>query len=575
MKSISIRYWILLLPLFFGVASCELEENLQPEGNWDLSAPTILSPNSGEAIELEQDTPGETITFQWEPAVSSAGYRVSYEVVIDSAGTTDFSSPILIKESADNGEATSVSLSFEEIDQALAFAGYTANTESEIAFAVRAQSLSKTNESSSSLRVKRFENDRIPVTLFLSGRGAENNDDLSNAIKMKRLNDDNGSPSNIHEIYTELTAGEPFKFYSEQSLPALQYGGENGTLTNFGQALSVSDTGTYRVRVDLDNATYDFLPIDFWSMVGTPIQGGWGGDQPLMYEGNSLWKASIDLMATGGFAFRANGDWSYLLKQIVGSNNRIVMESDAAAQGVAVEDIPSNLIGRYFVTLDLSADAYTYSFEEDNTVVLPIPTPNELFLFENGTMIQEFVKNGDVFSSDNFIPMQSNATYALNSAMDGTGISYSVNGSLAQSVTPDGDSVSDVVTLLESNATFSPANDRALRLSIDFSAPQLTWTYYNFKLFHWQVWDTRVEHQMTYTHPNTYTLTTTLNAGYDSKFISPWDFDLGSDSPSALTGSLINGGGSNLVNIPTDANYRVTMVLNQDYQSGTYEFVQQ
>ena len=79
---------------------------------------------------------------------------------------------------------------------------------------------------------------------------------------------------------------------------------------------------------------------------------------------------------------------------------------------------------------------------------------------------------------------------------------------------------------------------------------------------------------MTYNHPNTYTVTTNLTAGYDSKFISPWDLDFGSDSPTALTGNLINGGGSNLLNINTDGSYTVTIILNDDYQTGTYEFAQ-
>jgi len=279
-------------------------------------------------------------------------------------------------------------------------------------------------------------------------------------------------------------------------------------------------------------------------------------------------------MESGGFVFRANGDWSYLLKQIVGTTNTLVLEADASSQGVSVEDISNNPVGLYFVTLDLSADNYNYSFEIDDTIIEPIVTPTQLFLFENGNMIEEFSIDGDTFSSNHYIPMQASNVYSLNSAADGSGTSYTINQPLADSTTPDGDLVSDTLTLIESNNTFSVITDRALQFSIDFSAPTLTWTYYNIKLFHWQVWDDRQEIAMTYNHPNTYTVTTNLTAGYDSKFISPWDLDFGSDNPTALTGNLINGGGSNLLNINTDGSYTVTIILNNDYQTGTYEFAQ-
>ena len=309
-------------------------------------------------------------------------------------------------------------------------------------------------------------------------------------------------------------------------------------------------------------------------MVGTPIIGGWGGDEPLDYKGNGVWKASINLLETGGFVFRANGDWGYLLKRIVGTPNTVVLEGDADSQGFAIEDIPNNQTGLYIVTLDLSAENYTYSFEIDDTVIEPIATPSQLFLFENGTMVEEFSLSGDTFSSARFIPMQASNTYTLNSASDASGTSYSVSGVLADSATPDGDLVSDGITLLENSNSFSVLIDRALRFNIDFSTPELTWTYYNFKLFHWQVWDDREEIPMAYSHPNTFTVTSNLIAGSDSKFISPWDFDFGSDDGTSLTGNLINGGGANMLNIDTDGSYTVTIILNDDYQSGTYEFAQ-
>ncbi|WP_054851058.1 SusE domain-containing protein [Olleya sp. ITB9] len=574
MKTKNICIVIFSILLSFTYYSCETDGNLQPEGEWDLSAPVVLTPTSEQSIILNQDTPSESVTFSWEAAESSLGYAVTYKVMLLQEGTVDFSEPIFISESSNNGINTSLSISYEALDQALAFSGFPANENASLTLAVQASSLSKTSTAFTNINLKRFENQTLPQNLYISGTATENNNDLSQAIALKRLTNSDGALTNIYEVYTSLIAGESYKFYSERSLPALQFGGSEGNIVPFGEAIVASTSGQFRIKVDLDTNTYELLQINFWSMVGTPISGGWGGDQPLEYQGNSVWKASINLLESGGFIFRANGDWSYLLKQIVGTTNTLVLEVDASSQGVTVEDMSNNPVGLYFVTLDLSADNYNYSFEIDDTIIEPIITPTQLFLFENGNMIEEFSLDGDTFSSNHYIPMQASNVYSLNSAADGSGTSYTINQPLADSTTPDGDLVSDTLTLIESNNTFSVITDRALQFSIDFSAPTLTWTYYNIKLFHWQVWDDRQEIAMTYNHPNTYTVTTNLTAGYDSKFISPWDLDFGSDNPTALTGNLINGGGSNLLNINTDGTYTVTIILNDDYQTGTYEFAQ-
>ncbi|WP_203258303.1 SusE domain-containing protein [Hyunsoonleella ulvae] len=563
----------IVVAFFLVFTSCQTESNLQPEGQWELSTPMILTPSLDSEIVLDEDTPNETVTFSWEAATSSEGYAVTYEVLIDEIGA-DFTTPLFTSASSNGGTNTSLSISYEALDQALAFSGFRANEEAQITFAVKANSLSKSSQTTANLSVTRFENELLPQSLYISGTATENNNDLSQAIALRRLTDSNGGLSNIYEVYTSLVAGESYKFYSERSLPALEFGGSDGNIVSFGDDIVANDSGQFRIKVDLDNNTYELLQINFWSMVGTPINGGWGGDEPLAYQGNGVWRASINLPETGGFVFRANGDWGYLLKRVVGTPNTLVLESDAANQGVTFEDIPNNQTGQYFVTLDLSAENYNYAFEIDDTVVEPITTPSQLFLFENGTMIEELSANGDVFSSNRFIPMQASNSYTLNSAIDGSGTSYSINDVLANSVTPDGDLVTDAVRLVEGNEAFTIISDRALRFSIDFSAPELTWSYYNFKLFHWKVWDEREELQMTYSHPNTFTITANLTAGSDSKFISPWDFDLGSDDPTSLTGNLINGGGANLLNIETDGSYTVTIILSDDYQTGTYEFAQ-
>lgn len=554
--------------------SCE-QDNLDPLGNWELKPASITSPTNDIVIELDELTPNETVTFSWLPAVSTANYAITYAVVFDTLGSTSFDTPILELPSANNGKDLSLGISNRMINEYLSYSGYPANISSNITWAVKAKCLDRVAYNSQDIAFKRFSTEIIPTKLYLSGTATENNNVLSEAIEMKRLNNASGNGSNKHETYTTLTAGKSFKFYSEKTLPCHQYGtNSDGDLVKSGNSITVSETGQYRITVNLDTNTYNLLKINNWSIVGDPINGGWGADIPLDYQGGGIWKSSVQLVNTGNFAFRANGDWSYLLKRVQGTTNKLVMENDATSQGINYEDIPSTNIGNYFITLNLSANAYTYAFEIDTTAPDPIITPGQLFLLANGTMIQEFSKSGDIFSSDKFIPLQASVNYTLNTASNGSGTSYSVNGQLGVSAT-DGDKVTGSNTLINGNGNITVNNDRGLKLSIDFSQAKLNWEYYNFKLFHWQIWDTRNEFAMTYQHPNTYKITTPLIANYEMKFISPWDFDMGSANPTTLTGTATNGSGSNIQCITTNGNYIVTLVMNDTYQSGNYTFVQQ
>ena len=569
MKNFSLKLLsiILLGSLLF---SCEQEESLQQQGLWTLSEPSLISEGLDSTILLDETTPNDNITLSWNEAESSAGFAVTYEVLIDTEGS-DFSDPIISTVSSNRGQGNSVSMNYATLDEALSFSGFRAGEVANLQWAVRATSLTRTSLAISNLSIQRFQNESLPSRLFISGTATENNDDLENAIPMRRLTNASGALSNSYEVYTSLIAGGSYKFYSQPSSQSVQYGAdEEGNIQVAGTDIIAENDGVYRISVDLNTNTISLLKIDFWSMVGAPIVNAWEGDEPLDYQGNGVWSASINLINTGGFLFRGNADWALVLKRVIGTPNTVAFENDAPNQGLEVENIPSEQIGLFTVTLDLSANAYTYTFERDTTI------PTELYLFENGIMIEQFDASGSVFTIPTFVPMQASANYTLNTAVDGSGTSYSVNENLADSLTPDGDKVSDVQTLLQNDNTFSVVTDRALRLVVDLNAPNITWTYYNFKLFHWEGndFDQRVENVMAYEHPNTFIVTANLNAGFNSKFISPWDFDLGAINPAVLSGEA-SVSGLNILNIENTGSYTVTITLNPDYQTGSFEFVQQ
>ena len=281
----------------------------------------------------------------------------------------------------------------------------------------------------------------------------------------------------------------------------------------------------------------------------------------------------------GGFLFRLNGDWGYLFKRISGTQNRLYMESQAEAAGISIEDIPLTAAGNYNVTVTLVGDNYTYNLERDQTSTPPSETPETLYLLRNGQTVATFEKDEDVFRSGVYVPLQAEVNYQLNSAEDGSGTTYNLQGVIGESTNPDGDAVTGNTNILEGEGDVSVAKDQAYMLTFDFETGVLSWKYYNIKLFHWDDagggWDNRDEFLMTYVHPHQFTTTQDLEAGYAMKFNSPWDIQFGADDPQAMQGTMTNNGGENFQNITSSGTYTVNIVVANTYATGTYEFIEE
>ncbi|TDN94990.1 SusE-like outer membrane protein [Salegentibacter sp. 24] len=561
------------------MVSCEEEDNLDPIGQWELEAPALLT--TSQNITLDEDLPVQPISFNWDPAISSERYQVRYTVVIDTAGSENYTTPLLSKTSANGGKDTQVSFTASEIDLALSYAGYQADSDAELEVAVLAKSIDKMATDSQQITVHRFESEYKPQQLYLSGTATEGGSDITQAIPLRALENADGNLTYNFETYTHLEAGESFMLYSNQQIPAHTYGGSEGELVKNGEPIKVEETGEYRLSADLENNTYSLMKIDYLSIVGDVIPNGWGGDEELEYHGNGVWQGQMYLQTPeagqGGFLFRLNGDWGYLFKRITGTQNQLYMESQAGTAGITIEDIPLALAGNYNITVDLTGDTYTYSLEADQTSNPPSETPEALFLLSGGETVATFQKEGDVFSLASFVPLQAEVAYQLNSKEDGSGTAYTLGAPIGETSSPDADAVVGNITILEGEGDVLVAKDQAYQLIFNFSTGMANWKYYNIKLFHWDDasgdWDGRDEFLMTYEHPLQFTLTQELQAGYAMKFNSPWEVEFGADDPSAMSGTMTNGGGANFQNISTPGTYKVHIEVSDDYETGTYEFI--
>ncbi|WP_338398412.1 SusE domain-containing protein [Persicobacter psychrovividus] len=555
-------------------------ETMDPVGNWDLSKPVATSPKADSKIVLNEETPNTAINFSWEPASNTAGYGITYSVVLDTAGSSDLSHPILAVKSGNAGTDLSLKLTHKEIDDALALAGFPVAAEAKIAWYAVASSLSKNSMDSKAITFTRFVSEELPTELFIGGTATEVGEQLANAASLKRLLEADGNPGYQFEVYHQLNADEAFFFYNRNSAPAVAFGGADGTLEKGGNGITVAESGVYRIKVDLESMTYDLMKVEHLSVVGDAIEGGWGGDEPIAYEGNGVFKGKINILQKAGFVFRLNGDWDYLIKQVVGTANELVMENDAEGQGLEFMDIPFDAKGAFIFTVDLSGDGFTYTYERDPNGGDPMPAPDNLYFFADGVKVFEFTKDENTFTAPQYIAMQTGVNYTINAAEDGSGDGYSILEMIGETQTPEADWVNKGITLIPDEANMTVARDQAYMLELDFSVSKFNWSYYNLKLFHWDDansgWDDRIEAVMTYSHPFTFRVTTDLSANFDSKINSPWAIQFGAQDgkEGELSGTAVNGG-NNFLNITKDGSYEVSIVVAEDYQTGQYAFTEQ
>lgn len=568
-------YSLLTALVLFTAWSCEEKENMDPLGNWEITKATLIAPSANASFVLDEDVPTETIRFEWDAAVTSNRFVIGYTVVLVPANSDDYADPIMKITPANGGKDLFAEVTAEQIDYALWAKCYPAGEVANLKWAVLSKAIEKQAVAEQNISLTRFETERMPSTLFITGSGTERGADPAQAIEMY------AKDVNVFEVYTKLTQGQTYQFRDQAAATSKVYGGNAGTLAGCGPAIAVDETAVYRVTVDLDADTYSVLKIDRWSLVGDAVEGGWGGDVPLAYQGAGVYSAKINMFRpypTAGFLFRANGDWAYLLKRIKGTgtgdtSGDVLMESEA--NGVEIEDMPAPEEGLYTVTLNLATRKYTLVKEDTNAPVEAVigkaldpngnsvsgdfsigehEVPDELYLISDGAVAGTFTKDGDRFTTK-YLALQKSKTYSLNSKSDGSGTTFYELG----------------------DGTIGVDHDQAYALTVDFSDKKLSWQYYNFKLFHWDEngggWDQRQEILMTYVHPYKFEATGTLSSGFATKFNSPWEIQFGTDA-TGLTGTMTNGG-PNYLGINSNGTYKASITVADDYSECTFSFVKQ
>jgi hypothetical protein len=153
--------------------------------------------------------------------------------------------------------------------------------------------------------------------------------------------------------YVYMESGNEFKFTSERNWDDPSYGdGGDGTLSTDGGNLTVSETGFYRLTVDLSKEPYTYtVTATNWSLTGGATAGGWNVSTPMtLNSATGEWSVTTTLIGGEEFKFWANDGWDINLG---GDPNNLTYGGG---------NIPVAEDGTYLITLNLGdASAYTYT----------------------------------------------------------------------------------------------------------------------------------------------------------------------------------------------------------------------
>ncbi len=209
---------------------------------------TLIEPMDGKAIEL-QPAASASEYFEWDYADIENGGPVIYQIAFDRE-TGDFSNPVYLTFSNNNGFQNHVTISHKQLNKILGMVGVGPSATGRIKWTVFSskgtQAVKSGQENIISVtRLAGFEEEDIPIDLYVTGEASEGSTDLSLAHKMKAVS------SGEFEVYTKLKAGAPFHFTSANSGTPKEFSIADNLVRKEGTS-TVSTEGIYRITLDFN-----------------------------------------------------------------------------------------------------------------------------------------------------------------------------------------------------------------------------------------------------------------------------------------------------------------------------------
>jgi hypothetical protein len=279
MKSIIIKLTVLAS---FVLSFTACNDNMGDTDTRLSDVKNLVEPVNGKSVVLEPAV-SSALYFEWDYVKVSDGGTVVYQIAFDKAGG-DFSSPVYLVSSDNNGLKNSVTISHKQMNKIAGMAGIKPSDTGTLQWAVFSSKGIKAVKSGQEntitiTRLAGFED--IPVDVFVTGEGSEGGTDLSKSHRMKAV------AGGEFEAYTKLFGGKPFYFTDGTSGTPREFYTSNGLIKENGTS-SVPADGIYRITLDFNTGAYTYTLVNKIMFYFCP-------DDALLfelpYEGYGIFKA--------------------------------------------------------------------------------------------------------------------------------------------------------------------------------------------------------------------------------------------------------------------------------------------
>ncbi|MDD7632924.1 MAG: SusE domain-containing protein [Parabacteroides sp.] len=279
MKLFSIKYMLLTVGAAL-LAACSSDGEVR-----DLQVTAVQSiyePADAKSVVL-QSSSSASLYFEWEPSLAEDGGAVLYEVVFDKTDG-DFSDPLAIIASDNNGAMNHATISHKTLNQIAASAGVASAETGTLKWTVYASKgifpvKAQEDRTLTITRLAGFA--EVPAQLYITGEATEVGGELSKAMQMKKVADGE------FEIYMQLTAGQSFQFVSSNAGTPTTYSLQGEKLVE-GGTTTVSETGIYRYYVDFNAGSFTSKQVTKVSLFLNWSQR----EIELAYQGLGVWAVS-------------------------------------------------------------------------------------------------------------------------------------------------------------------------------------------------------------------------------------------------------------------------------------------